>query len=100
MKRFLFLVALVVVALLPGLALAQDTPAQYQWYDLEHRLTIGATGRYQWNIQSGAEEFVAGPVVAYELTPHLTFVGNVLYGVDSKDSIVQLGLTIPLYGGK
>ena len=84
---------------------AQTVDEAYPWYDLEHRLTIGATLRHQWFAASGDEfapqtpkEFVAGPVFAYELTQHLTLVANVLYGFDSKHIATQIGLSVPIYG--
>lgn len=101
MKRFLFL-ALALLVLAPVAAIAQPpaSETQYEWHDFKHRLTIGATARYQWNIQTDSEEIVIGPVGAYELTKNLTLVSNVLYGFDTKHTTVQLGLTIPLYGGE
>ena len=101
MKRIVFLAfALLVLAPLAAFAQPPAGEVEYPWHDFQHRLTIGATARYQWNIQQDTEEIVIGPVGAYELTRHLTLVSNVLYGFDTKHTTVQLGLTIPLYGGE
>lgn len=87
-------------------ALAHEAQ-EYPWYDLQHRLSIGASARYQWFAATDGDvtpitprEFVAGPVFAYELTEHLTATGSVFYGVDSKVVTTTVGLTIPLFGGE
>jgi len=104
--KTLMLVVLALAALALPVA-AQTVDPVYPWYDLQHRLTVGASMRYQWFAATDGDadpvtpkEFVAGPVMAYELTEHFTLVSNIMYGFDSKQVVTQIGLTVPIYGSK
>lgn len=86
-------------------AAAAGEQLESKWTDFGARFQLGVTARYVRYTAGDADaapptdrEFAGGLVAAYELTQHLSLPAQVMYGLDSKVTSFQVGLTWALIG--
>ena len=103
MKRLLFLIAFLALAV-P--ALAQTTVPDEPMMSLK-RLSFAVGANYVWhtaadsdeNLPRWPKEWEAGFYGAYSLTPHVSAIGAVEYGVDNKTFRSRLGVRYVIFKG-
>lgn len=106
MKRILFVVALLALALTPVLAQAETMYGK--WND-PRRFAVGARAQYEWNSRLGdtsappltfEHELALGAILDYSAGKRVQFSAATLFGTDNKQFRSYVGGTLILFKGK